>query len=1553
MSLSRAAVTHRRMAVAAMAVVAVAVAASSAMLVAPDAVPAYADHGDHPLTLASTVKIDKAAVVGGPGPDSSFGISAANLGDLDGDGAIEFAVGAPGTAGQANTGRLYVLFTDPADGSVKRTAVIDGNTPNGPSSLLDGSRFGHAMASLGDLDGDNVTDLAVGASGGPFGLTSTGDLFVIFLNADGTVKRTAEINDQTPNGPSLAEGDRFGTGVASLGDLDGDGTVELAVSSTGNFFQGIGTGGLHILSIDTDGTVKRTVEIGSQTPNGPPSTASAEFFGTSAASIGDLDGDGVTDLAVGAAARPTAGVATGSLYVMLMNADGTPKRTAEVNGQTPNAPALADSDRFGWSAAGAGDLDGDGVPDIAVGALGHGIAGVGTGELYVMFMNPDGSVKRTAAVDGTTPNGPPLDDGDRFGASISNMGDLDGDGRADLAVGTFGDDIMHLIYLNADGTVRLAAQMDSAAASAAAAAENVRFGESVAGIGDLDGDGVTEMAVGAPGRLLGHVSTGDAYIVFMNPDGTPKRAAEINSQTPNGPASLARDDRFGSSVAGIGDLDGDGVPDMAVGATGHIVDGAGTGDVYVMFLNADGSVKRTAEVNSQTPNGPASLAAGDRFGSSVAGIGDLDGDGVTEMAVGATGHYGLGSANVGDVYVMFLNADGSVKRTAEVNSQTPNGPSLAGDDRFGSSVAGIGDLDGDSIPDMAVGATGHAFEGAATGSLYVIFLNADGTPKRTAEINSQTPNGPQSLADGDLFGASVAGVGDLDGDGIPEIAVGAPGVAVGDTGTTGDLYVMFMNPDGSVKRTAEVNSQTPNGPSSLADGARFGHAVAGLGDLDGDGGAEIAVGAPASASGLVYLASTSPAAGHFVTTWEAGFPGDSVTIPVGGATGTYAVDWGDGSVTAHEGGAAAAAAHAYASPGNYTVRVYGDFGRIHLGGAPPDNAAKLRSIDQWGAAGWTTMESAFRGASNMAYAATDAPDLSGVTDMSGMFFRASSFDGDISSWDTSSVTDMSYMFSYAASFDQPIGSWNTSSVTDMSGMFTAARSFNQSLDSWDTSSVTDLSYMFALAPSFNQPLGSWNTSSVTDMSDMFARAASFNQPIGSWNTSSVTDMSAMFAVAHHFNQPLDSWDTSSVTDMSFTFSVALFFNQPLNSWNTSSVTSMRDMFSGAAFFDGDISSWDVSSVTDMSHMFSGAMFNRDISSWDTSSVTDMSSMFIFTDFFNQPIGSWDVSSVTDMKDMLTFAASFDQNLGAWYVVPADTTVVRGQADVAAIGAQNGYLDGQGPAYSVAAGVGDGDLFEMRDNVLRFVADRHTKAAYNVTIVSAGGFAPPNSVDVTVTVIDGQEPATVSGTVFADADGDGERDAGEAGIPGYVMYAVDLADPQTVLEAVTGADGTYSFGAVVPSRVTLVQTGHFPFGHTITTGPFYAYVQPEAGQAVTFDVGFYPVPPLESVTLDITAYSDDNANGVRDAGEAGVEGAAVSVYTYTTGEAETAVTGAGGTVAKTGLVPAAFLAQVVVPAGYSAATSPVDPASGVPGALTVVDPPPGSTVSMEIGLAPAA
>jgi surface protein len=131
--------------------------------------------------------------------------------------------------------------------------------------------------------------------------------------------------------------------------------------------------------------------------------------------------------------------------------------------------------------------------------------------------------------------------------------------------------------------------------------------------------------------------------------------------------------------------------------------------------------------------------------------------------------------------------------------------------------------------------------------------------------------------------------------------------------------------------------------------------------------------------------------------------------------------------------------------------------------------------------------------------------------------------GPISEWDTALVTDMSYLFFEATTFDDDISLWNTSAVTDMSGMFSGASSFDQDLDDWDVSQVTDMSNMFQLATSFNSLLKFWNVSKVTSMARMFDNARSFNLPLSSWDVSNVTNMKFMFYSARAFSETL-CWD---------------------------------------------------------------------------------------------------------------------------------------------------------------------------------------------------------------------------------------------------------------------------------------------------------------------------------------------------------------------------------------------------------------------------------------------
>ena len=334
----------------------------------------------------------------------------------------------------------------------------------------------------------------------------------------------------------------------------------------------------------------------------------------------------------------------------------------------------------------------------------------------------------------------------------------------------------------------------------------------------------------------------------------------------------------------------------------------------------------------------------------------------------------------------------------------------------------------------------------------------------------------------------------------------------------------------------------------------------------------------------------------------------------------------------------------YDSAGVYTIVIKDNTGKREGFSRVYFNTDKLIGINQWGTGKWTSMAYAFSRCSKLndaGGAATDKPDLSGVTSMRSMFYGATAFNQNIGAWDTSAVTDMHSMFDGATAFNQNIGAWDTSAVTDMNFMFSRATAFNQNIGAWDTSAVTSMYAMFFDATAFNQDIGAWNTSAVTSMYTMFFYATAFNQDIGAWDTSAVIDMGYMFSGASAFNQDIGAWNTSAVTDMSWMFSGATAFNQNIGAWNTSAVISMRNMFSRATAFNQDIGAWNTSAVISMRYMFSSATaFNQDIGAWDTSAVIGMRSMFSqASSFTNQDLSGWSVDNVTIHDNFMSGAGS--------------------------------------------------------------------------------------------------------------------------------------------------------------------------------------------------------------------------------------------------------------------------------------------------------------------------
>ena len=381
----------------------------------------------------------------------------------------------------------------------------------------------------------------------------------------------------------------------------------------------------------------------------------------------------------------------------------------------------------------------------------------------------------------------------------------------------------------------------------------------------------------------------------------------------------------------------------------------------------------------------------------------------------------------------------------------------------------------------------------------------------------------------------------------------------------------------------------------------------------------------------------------FVMTWYVGNPESEfiyVQNPIPfSSNNNYNIDWGDGTTSTNS-------YHIYQSPGEYTLTITGTFGRINANLSI--NQENIISIDQWGTNQWETMTHAFANCTNLRINATDSPDLSQCTDLSRMFYNASSMNESINHWDVSSITNMSGMFYRADSFNQPLDNWDVSNVTDMSEMFRSSEDFNQSIDNWDVSNVINMQSMFSGANFFNKPLNNWNVSNVTDISIMFLGAYSFNQPLDNWDVTNVTNMSSTFAYASQFNQSLNNWNVSNVTNMNHMFGNTHQFNQALDNWDVSNVTNMGGMFFRNYYFNQSIGNWDVSNVTNMVNMFGNCYnFNQPLNDWDVSNVTNMSYMFKEATNFNRPLNNWDVSNVTDMNSMFHLTTQFNQDLSTW------------------------------------------------------------------------------------------------------------------------------------------------------------------------------------------------------------------------------------------------------------------------------------------------------------------
>jgi len=569
-------------------------------------------------------------------------------------------------------------------------------------------------------------------------------------------------------------------------------------------------------------------------------------FSHSGTSLGDLDGDGINDLAISASDDDDEATDSGAVYILFLNNDDTVKSYQKISNTEGGFSGILDGvDNFSQSLVNIGDINSDGITDLAVGAFKDDDGGGNKGAVWILFLNSDGTVKshqKISATEGGFLGA--LDNGDLLGYPVASLGDFDGDSITDIIVGAILDDegAAWILFLNSDGTVK-SHQKISATEGGFTGALDVgdQFSHGLNSIGDLDGDGITDVVVSAIRDDDGGSNRGALWVLFLNSDGTVKSHQKISATEGGFLGILDNNDSFGHAVTNLGDLDGDGFVDIAVGAAKDDDGGTNRGAVWILFLNSDGTVKSHQKISDTEGGFGGALDNGDEFGHFVGNIGDFDGDSIPDLAVGATADDD-GGFNKGALWILYLNNDGTVKSHQKISDTVGGLDQLDNSDAFGKAVDELGDLDGDGISELASAAYLDDDGGTNHGSVYILFMNSDGTVKFEQKISSTQGGFTEPLSYDDWFGYSLGAIGDLDGDNVPDMVSGA---FRDDDGATdaGAFYVLFLNSDGTVKSSQKVSALAGNFGGDLHEFDEFAHSINAIGDLDGDGIVDIAVGA--------------------------------------------------------------------------------------------------------------------------------------------------------------------------------------------------------------------------------------------------------------------------------------------------------------------------------------------------------------------------------------------------------------------------------------------------------------------------------------------------------------------------------------------------------------------------------------------------------------------------------------------------------------------------------------------------------------------------------------